>query len=1186
MPSNDRRLHGAVGGEDVQLLQTTLRGVGFDPGKVDGVYGPDTAAAVRRYQADRGLTDDGIVGPRTWERISAEEGAATQGRQLRGTIVGATSGDDVREVQEALQDAGFDPGRIDGVYGPDTEAAVLAFQRVHGLRRDGIVGPDTREALLGQRLRLSGTVAALLRDATGYVGPSELVNSILDRHPEYGGTLGGSTHLTPEPSEIHFSAIEWLTQVRALFDPGRAPELHGRLVVIGLSLLDTGVASRLGDGGILQPVIDELTEPLDTLLTPRGRELRHRLRGQGVSPEQRFSRLSPSSRNALSYADGLSKALGKDKVHMEHLLIGLNQKASGPLRRLLDQADVGEDFVAALMKDVDAALPDTVVASELTSLPQLSGHAAQAVDHAFRLADAVGSPLVRSRYLLHGALSVSGCGSVEALASRRVHAADIEGWNEPAGPAAPVRPPLLAGATADTVPEPGQGRVRAADRLGTAAEVEMLVSVLLARDTPLPLAVGLFGDWGSGKSFFMALMQERMAELAQLAASGRPEAEPFCREVRPIRFNAWHYVDTNLWASLAATLFDELARADAPDEAQVKLGQLDEAREKVESARAEREQLEREAQQLETAVSRPTTALRTSASVAIRAVRGDRKLRTKLRQAAAPEATEPATEPQAAAPETTEPATERLVAVLGEVESTSEKARTVWRLFEEELLHRRRWVTLVSLVVLVGIAVAVSVLAGWPPVVKAVTLAGGLAAGLTPALGGALRVLYLAREAREARELPLLEKRDELARARAAEDAAEREVAQRERELAELRDKGLQLQQFVRERAASSDYRDRLGVISKVRRDFEQLVALLPGSGQHAGAEQVAAVAAAVTRRVPGVERIVLFIDDLDRCPHRKVVEVLQAVHLLLAFKLFVVVVGVDSRWLQRSLQAHYRNLLEEPDSYLEKIFQIPFTLRRMTGLRYRELIDQLTPRLPVSGEPPHVTADGGGTSEPKPAPSVTVPARADDGKQETHDVDSNKTDGVKTDADDNPPAAEVAAPEPPPLPRPEALVITDAERRLLGRLGSIVPTPRAAKRLMNIYRMLRVSVPDDELKAFHPDGGGEYQAVVLLLGVLVGQPTQAEQIFKAVMASPDDADLWQVLACFPDVHEQLAPVRPHVRLGLAAPYRRWAPRVSRFSFRLAAVLPIDDQLTTEAEPPDTASPEVSQTVPKPADLL
>ena len=54
----------------------------------------------------------------------------------------------------------------------------------------------------------------------------------------------------------------------------------------------------------------------------------------------------------------------------------------------------------------------------------------------------------------------------------------------------------------------------------------------------------------------------------------------------------------------------------------------------------------------------------------------------------------------------------------------------------------------------------------------------------------------------------------------------------------------------------------------------------------------------------PLVDRIILYIDDLDRCPEANVVEVLQAVHLLLAFPLFVVVVGVDSRWLLHSLQS------------------------------------------------------------------------------------------------------------------------------------------------------------------------------------------------------------------------------------------------------------------------------------------
>jgi KAP family P-loop domain len=745
---------------------------------------------------------------------------------------------------------------------------------------------------------------------------------------------------------------------------------------------------------------------------------------------------------------------------------------------------------------------------------------------------------------------------------------DVEAPEHP-----PTRPTLLAGATADTVPEPGDGRVRAADRLGIVADVEMLVSVLLARDTPLPLAVGLFGDWGSGKSFFMALMQERMGELSRLAAQEKPEAWPFCREVRLVRFNAWHYVDANLWASLAATMFDELALADAPDETQIKqnkLTELGEARQKAEQAREERQQLEDEVAKLEAKTARPSTAMRVSAAVAIHAVRDTARLHSSLRAARDGTATDPSAL--------------QLVNALGEIDTAAGKAGAAWRLFQEEVLHRLRWPTLITLLVLVGGAVLTWVAASWSAGLKALTLAGAVAAALLPALAATLRVLYLTREAREARELPLVKKRDKLAQAQARENDAKRQVAQREQELAELRDKGLQLQKFVHERAASSDYRGELGVISKIRRDFEQLAALLPG-GQSTGPEQSAAVVAAVKQHVPEVERIVLFVDDLDRCPHEKVVEVLQAVHLLLAFKLFVVVVGVDSRWLERSLQAHYKDLLEEPDSYLEKIFQIPFVLRRMTLGRYRDLIDGLTtpPIKPSerSDEAPgsHLTTAGQATP-----PTDGVP-------DATSDLTEDSSNGTGSDTEESPPTAEdvesdltgsahastsigsdlVAPPatavevvpaEPPPSPRPEALVIGDDERELLGKVGGIVPTPRAAKRLVNIYRMLRVSVQESERDAFLPSGGSEYQAVVLLLGVLIGRPSRAHEVFGEIVGAADTDDVWELLTEFQDVYESLAALRSHIKVTQAGPYRRWAPRVARFSFRFTAALP-DEESTS-----------------------
>jgi murein L,D-transpeptidase YcbB/YkuD len=56
-------------------------------------------------------------------------------------------GDKIKEIQQALQDAGFDPGIIDGQFGPHTHAAVVAFQLSQGMLADGEVGPKTAAAL-------------------------------------------------------------------------------------------------------------------------------------------------------------------------------------------------------------------------------------------------------------------------------------------------------------------------------------------------------------------------------------------------------------------------------------------------------------------------------------------------------------------------------------------------------------------------------------------------------------------------------------------------------------------------------------------------------------------------------------------------------------------------------------------------------------------------------------------------------------------------------------------------------------------------------------------------------------------------------------------------------------------------------------------------------------------------------
>ncbi len=211
-----------------------------------------------------------------------------------------------------------------------------------------------------------------------------------------------------------------------------------------------------------------------------------------------------------------------------------------------------------------------------------------------------------------------------------------------------------------------------------------------------------------------------------------------------------------------------------------------------------------------------------------------------------------------------------------------------------------------------------------------------------------------------------------------------------------------------------------------------------------------------------------------------------------------------------------------------------------MTGAGYRGLIEELTP---PQGQPDQpfqfgdtsepVSADGGGAGTRIDAATDTAPQRPQ-------------------------PVSEVILPaEPRLLPRPEALVITDPERAMLGQLSALVQTPRATKRLVNIYRMLRVSVPQDEMEKFRPGGGNEYQAVALLVGIMVGRPSQARRVFTELMAADDDSDVRQVLARFDDLSHPLALIS-ELQVTKISAYRRWVPRVSRFTFQLTTASPHD----------------------------
>ena len=602
------------------------------------------------------------------------------------------------------------------------------------------------------------------------------------------------------------------------------------------------------------------------------------------------------------------------------------------------------------------------------------------------------------------------------------------------------------------------------DYLDIHKDVTAFARVMAYRNFSPPLAIALFGKWGTGKSFFMQKLKDRIDELTQLE-----DQNDYCTGVAQIHFNAWSYLDANLWASLVSRIFeglqeyitgDDLAKEHKDAILAQLTSQLVITYEEVAAFEIKKKTTEDKIANLEKAQGVLQDELdkkivgikKNTLSAALGAADKEYQAKEKLQEALRENTT-------------LEKDKEALKNIIPEKywddpQKFYGQLRS-WITFLEAFFKKKNlgWTLAVISFLLVCIFLLPHFLTGMTAFLKShdfsipqLQTLVSLSVLLTPTI---IRIKQLiARykpfiaavwDIKEKHQQAITKANDDFIQ---QEKSIQLEIRDGEQQLLSLNQQLQQAQSelqridykiknalatealysFIEKRCKSEDYQKMLGIVSIIRKDFQTMSNLFAGHR----AEQPDSFDKKFRRPL---SRIILYIDDLDRCPEDRVVEVLEAVNLLMAFPLFVVVVGVDPRWVRNALVKRYQLQFSSDDhtyekmeasDYLEKIFQIPFHLKPASPNAVKRMIRNLT-----AGTRTISQDQAEPTSEP---------------------------DGSSAFTDHS--TSEVAQPSEAAISQPSlknTIELSDEEIQFLEELSVVVGSnPRAVKRFVNTYQIVR----------------------------------------------------------------------------------------------------------------------------------
>ena len=212
----------------IGIIANTLNRLGFLD-KTSDLFDQSLEEAIKAFQQERGLTATGLVNEITQRALDEARWRLGDRILLLGTQ-SLMRGDDVSTLQERLIQMGFNCGRVDGVYGVKTEAAVKEFQKSVGIVVDGKCGPSTLISLMRLVKTVQGGEPSALRESVKHsVRSPELANKVVVIDPSWGGEFAGESFHGVNESEVVFDL---------------AQRLEGRLLALGVNVVLTRSAKN------------------------------------------------------------------------------------------------------------------------------------------------------------------------------------------------------------------------------------------------------------------------------------------------------------------------------------------------------------------------------------------------------------------------------------------------------------------------------------------------------------------------------------------------------------------------------------------------------------------------------------------------------------------------------------------------------------------------------------------------------------------------------------------------------------------------------------------------------------------------------------------------------------------------------------------------------------------------------